>query len=650
MPHLKPLVLLVSVLLAPRLPAEDVAGPAGKPVAVDGLTGIVVSPLVSDGDRESVKRLQDWLKRIYGLELKVIEGSDAPAEGVILLGKGAALRSGLVRQAELDAVTPGGHVVKCADGRIVIAGPDSWSTLYGVAAFLEAIGVRFYLGFPFDDRNPVPKPKNREIGPFAISDKPVFPFRSAGEVTFRETFREVADARKGANPEIFTPEAGSDLWIDHTSGYLVPKMLCYDDHPEYYPLLDTGKRIAKDGFSDARTALCLSNPEVTRLSTERLLAWIGNEKEKRYFFVTYGDTGLYCQCPQCLKLDEGVEPVKGRHGQSHYAKRHLHWVNPVARAVGAKYPDKILFTFAYAGSDTPPREAQVEPNVWIIASTGLGSVRFWDHAMSQEGADDKYFAKLNGWLKIVPDRLLVCEYLAYTYKPAMLECMEGRLRAYAKKGLLGVVFTYGTPTNFQPLWKYVFARMKWNPNQDAQKLAREFVDFYYGPAAKPIAEFFALSHERYLETLKAGIKPENPWQQLPGYYEPEFVRKLMLCLQAAARAELVGGELKAEIKKEESLLLEDVLENMPAYELTEGNKALFRIYLTRRRDLARDMDKEKDFVSETRHLAAELEKKHKGYVPLFEGWLKEWFWWLNPPEPGKTSGDKEKEEELEGLE
>ena len=620
-------------------------------IDVGTLKGIVAAAPLSSVGQQGLSYLQDWLQKMYGVSLSLKEGSDAghQSENVILLGRDAALASGLVRQDELDAVSPGGHVIKCGNGRIVIAGPDDWATVYGVVAFLERLGVRFYLGYPFDGRNPVPKPGSRIIESFTVADRPVFPFRSAYELTFRETFKQVADPHKGATPEIFTSEAGSDLWYDHTSGYLVPKRLYYDEHPEYYPMLKNGKRIAKEAFSDARTALCLSNPDVAAISAERLLAWIEKEQErsKRYFFVTYGDTTRYCQCPACLKLDEGVEPVRSRYGFSHYALRHLHWVNPVARAVAKKFPDKILFTFAYAGSSAPPKKAHVEKNIWIIASTGLGGVRFWDHGMGHADAQRKYCAKIDGWLKIVPDGLLVCEYHSQMYKPAMLDTMAGRLRAYAKRGLRGVTFTYGAPLNFQPLWKYVFARMKWNPHQDPHALAREFIEFYYGPGARHIVRVFELAHERYVRMLEDGVRIKVPWHHWPPYYEPAFVEKTLACFAAAAGAPGTDAKTRAAIHEEEGLFLSDVLRNLPSYELSDEVKQQFRSYLSRRRDLAKAAGKERDFVSATRHLALSLEKKHKGYHQLIEGWLKEWFWWLNPPEPGKGPGEGEEGEELE---
>lgn len=48
----------------------------------------------------------------------------------------------------------------------------------------------------------------------------------------------LGDPRHGADPELFRKK--SDLWIDHTAGYLVPRLKYYDAHPEYYSMLKTG--------------------------------------------------------------------------------------------------------------------------------------------------------------------------------------------------------------------------------------------------------------------------------------------------------------------------------------------------------------------------------------------------------------------------
>ncbi len=546
------------------------------------------------------------MKQLYGVELRNLSSlKDAGRDqAVIVLGRQAALSEGGISDAELANVTPGGYVIKCGDGRIVIAGDDGWSTYYGVVGFLEKLGMRFFL--PDPARAFVPKPTARLIEPRTVLDRPVFAFRNGWNLLFRQCHPELGDPRKGLNPELFDPQrTGSDLWIDHSAGYLVPKLLFYDAHPEYYALGKDGKRIGKDAFSDHRTPLCLSNPDVTKVSIERALAWIGKNPDQRFFGITYGDTGFWCQCPQCLKLD----PAPGE-----YATRLLHWVNPVAKAVAEKYPGKIVLTFAYGGSDKAPPVARPEKNVWIVVATGSGCYPFWDHSFARGGADT---AKITAWTAIAPRQVMVCEYLG-DYEPALVDKMTGRLRYYAGIGLRGISATYGSPVNFRPLWEYVWARMCWNPRQDGQALAKDFIRYYYGPAAEPVVRFFELSHERYQATLASKEKLEGMYPA--GFYQRGFVRRALGCFDQALRA-AQRPDLVRELRSEQALFLGNVVQHLPAYDLSEQSNRELLEYLGYERAVAEQTGGELRFLRDTQALAAALERKRPGYRALVGQWL-----------------------------
>ena len=134
---------------------------------------------------------------------------------------------------------------------------------------------------------------------------------------------------------------------------------------------------------------------------------------------------------------------------------------------------------------------------------------------------ERNLAKIRGWLAIVPQGYLVCEYLADTYQPALVDTTASRLRHYAKQGLRGIWATYGRPKSFTAVWEYLFARLMWNPAQDPSPIAEEFIAHYYGAAAKPVAAFFQLAHQRYAETLKSNPELERLYAKLEDEYEIE---------------------------------------------------------------------------------------------------------------------------------
>src|SRR5208337_3797372 len=159
------------------------------------------------------------------------------------------------------------------------------------------------------------------------------------------------------------------------------------------------------------------------------LQWLGKEPDKRFFNITYGDTDIWCQCPRCRALD----PVAGQ-----YATRLLKWVNPIAGAIRASYPYAMVRTFAYLGTEEAPKDIIPETNVWVIVAVDLGGIPFWDHAIKiNDPIVLQNLATLDGWRRIAPNRVSVCEYQGGIYNPAPLETLQSRLRFYASKGLAG---------------------------------------------------------------------------------------------------------------------------------------------------------------------------------------------------------------------
>jgi len=558
----------------------------------------------------TVTLLRDAFQKMYGLDLQVVKSPDKSAGTRVFIGREAVLSSGMVSEKALLAVAPDGFVVTCNERGVAIAGAEPAFTCYGVYGFLEELGVRFYEM----RKTHYPEDPPAEIRPLVLLDKPVFSYRNGGTFAQRKSSSLLGDPRRGMNPELFTRQAGSDLWIDHTAGYLVPIKLYHDKFPQYYSLSE-GERLGKDKLSDHRCALCLSNPDVCRISQGRALGWIALEPEKKFFNITYGDCGRWCECPQCVKLDPAPKE---------YANRLLSWVNPIARAVAAKYPDKVIMTFAYGGSDKAPEHRGPEDNVWIIGSTGCGNLVFWDHAIQRElPAAARNLAKINGWLQRYPNQYLVCEYLSGQYEPALIDNLTARLRYYADRGLRGIFASYGHPVNFEPVWRYLYPKLLWNPYQDPYELADAFIDYYYGSAASDIKGIFRLYHERYRVTLKGkhpikGVYPER-------YYRADLVNAVTDCFRKAEQVTEGEPKLRQEICDEEILFIRDCITHPFSNEAGPEAKELLLSQLKRIYELA-DLATDKAriaFARKTYQLGLHAESVQKGALEVVDEWLRQ---------------------------
>ena len=391
---------LVAVLACLCLPVLTGGPRAQGAIDVAKLKAIVTAPDPAPLEQQAAAELGKYLKKMYGVELPVqARGDIGPkTRNVILLGAKAVQAAGAITADELRKVQWDGYVIKARTGRVALAGPRSRATLFAVSGLLEHLGARFY-----GVTETIPSLKGKPIKEFTLSDKPVFEYRRGHQWTLKTNSADLADPRKGATPELFTKAAGSNLWLDHTAGYLVPIDLYFDKHPEYYALV-RGKRIAcgRGKLSDRDVVLCLSNPDVIRISTERMLAWMDKNPEQRFFCMTYGDTGTFCQCAQCKKLD----PVPGQ-----YADRLLHWINPVARAVAKKHPDKALLALAYLNYQEAPKRLKPESNVIVLYTPWWGlSTLCRRHPYSMCFRSVIAARQMEDWLKWAPGSLGVYDY------------------------------------------------------------------------------------------------------------------------------------------------------------------------------------------------------------------------------------------------
>ncbi|MBL7044609.1 MAG: DUF4838 domain-containing protein [Pirellulaceae bacterium] len=572
-------------------------GKAAEP-AVDAtkLEGIIVGSPLSAVEKRSLGQLAGGMRALYGVSLATIED---PASNAIVLGKKAALRSGIITEQDLDAVRPGGFVIKTRGGSIAIAGANAYCTQYAVTALLEKLGVRQY-----GRKRVVTEPKTKVIPALNLSERPAFAYRNYG------TRDQWADARQAADAEIFKK---TDLWIDHSAGYLVPKDLYHDQHPEFFAMQADGSRIAKDDFTYHRTPLCLSNQAMVKVSVERALKWVEMQPDKTFFPITYGDTGLWCHCPHCQKLD----PELGKN-----ATRLLTWVNAVAQAIGRKYPDKTIITFAYGGSDAAPPEIRPATNVWMCASTSLGSLRFFDHCMAagHKGMRGS-IAKLDGWLAIAPEQLTVCEYQGGVYNPATLDNMASKIRYYQKRGIRGVIFSFGSPANFKPVWEHVYARLMWNPQQDALTLGREFATHYYGPAGPAICDYLELCQRRYHETLKGRKGLEGTYPE--GFYSAEFCERALVCFATAHTALANDPRLKKEVDAEQQMFIMDWIEHPVSDSMDAKAKKTLETQLGRLALLAGDSPQDRiEFAREIHRVGIHADSTQKGVLAAVEAWIK----------------------------
>lgn len=373
--------------------------------------------------------------------------------------------------------------IETRGGNVYILGGGERGVLYGVYELLERLGCRWYTA----DVTHVPRTRKIMLPPTGITQSPAFEFRDTTIWEAREPTWSVANPMNGhftAAPSYMGGHTSYGLFV-HTSGHLLPPEEYFDEHPEYFSLVDGVRRRDK-------TQLCLTNPDVLRLVTERVLSAMGQYRAARIFSVSQNDWGNWCTCPACSALAEEEGSQSGPI---------LRFANAVAERTAKVFPRNLIDTIAYSYSLQAPRKARPHANVRVrlcpIGCCQAHAFGTCDHAGSR-----KALAALQDWSAITR-QLYIWHYCTnfanYQIPMPDLDELHDNIGLYHRSGAYGL-FMQGAGEagggELGELRAWIIARLLWNPNQDVWKLVDEFLPAVYGVAAPHVRQYLDLFHGR----------------------------------------------------------------------------------------------------------------------------------------------------------
>ncbi len=473
---------------------------------------IVVSPEASEFDLQAAHVLRGYIEKISGAIIPVVT-DEAPAKTTeILIGRSRRL-------ADLSATIPfeelgeDGFVLQTAGKVLIIAGGRERGTPYGVYTFLEDyLGCRKYS----KEATLVPRRSTIRVGPINRKEVPFFTYR---EVYMPDAFDDgYADWHKLDNQRVRRSEWG--LWV-HTFKIFVPPEKYFGDHPEYFTEMN-GLRVP-----DAQ--LCLTNPAVFKIVVESLRERIKENPEAKYWSVSQNDTFSPCQCPTCRVLDEKYGGPSGTI---------LDFVNRVAR----EFPDRTISTLAYQYSRQAPTGIKPEKNVNIMLCT-IECNRSRPIATDPQNAS--FTRDIRDWAKLTDNIILwdyVVQFRNYCDPFPNLRVLKPNIHFFKDNGVR-LMFQQGSSTSrseFHELRTYLIAKLLWNPDADVEALTDDFVNGFYGSAAKNIGRYIRLLHDSLEEPAgDLGIYG-FPWDGVKTYLRPKLLDKYSRLFDKAESA--VAGD------------------------------------------------------------------------------------------------------------
>ncbi len=481
----------VSVLLSAVSPAR--ADEDGLLLVRDAVSPYtIVRPAdASSSQIYAAEELQRLTKELTGARLPITTDDQRLPSNAILLGATRYTETVLGQAPDLDALGDDGFRLVTRSKHLLVIGSPVRGTLYGVYELLEKYGgCRWYTR----DFKVIPKLDSWTIPLLDETQVPAFTMR---EPFWWGMFDGDFAARckvNGNRPELKEKHGGkirfgAGLFV-HTFYPLMPPSEFFAEHPEYYSEVN-GKRTTE------RAQLCLTNADVVRIVTERVLDRIRQDPQARLFSVSQNDWGGWCQCSNCRAIDEREGSPSGTM---------IHFVNQVAEAVEKEFPDVWIETLAYQYTRHPPKTLKprhnVVPRLCTIECDFSKPLDVSSYEQNRRFVED-----IKGWSAIT-DKLYVWDYTTnfghYVSPHPNFGCLQGNVQFFRDHHVVGLFEqgAYQAPhAEFAELRAWILAKLLWNPEQDVEQLYADFFRGYYGPAAKPIRQYF--------DALQNLVKPDD---------------------------------------------------------------------------------------------------------------------------------------------
>lgn len=401
-------------------------------------------------NRQAATLLQDFVQRISGASLPIVEGK-AKSGDVVIGGKSA--------EAGED-----GFTLCTEQNQLRITSGGDKGSIYGVVTLLEKyMGVSYYAYQAYT----LTPSKTITLPEIHLSETPAFRYRQSFSYGCDDPIYKMW----------FRLEEPKDVFIDnmwvHTFDRLMPSDVYGKEHPEYYSYINGEHRPGN------HSQWCLTNPDVYDFVVKKLDSVFKANPDKKLISVSQNDgNNTFCTCEECRKVYEEEGAPSGAY---------IRFMNKLAE----RFPDKEISTLAYLFTMHPPKKVKPLPNVNIM----LCDIDCMREVPLTDNASGRDFVKaLEGW-SAISNNIFVWDY-GINFDN-MVSCfpnfhvLQKNIQLF-KKNHVTMHFSQvnGTKgTDFSEMRAYMLGKLMWDPYQNADSLMRSFMDGYYGAAAPYLYQY-----------------------------------------------------------------------------------------------------------------------------------------------------------------
>ena len=403
--------------------------------------------------------------------------------------------------------------------------PDK-GTLRGVYNFLDSLGVRWLA--PGKDGAYIPKCKTLRIPEQKIRYKPLCQDR---QITDAWNFMKFPDAKEYAT-------GVGDLYLwgirnNVSTRNMVPgchseRSLKLFENPEWLAHPTAHQRM-KDGKRNPRHS-CWTDPYTKEVWLRAVDGYFSGKSPKECGFALKGY--LHSKWPNpFISPDEFmIDPMdhdSNNDGRcwcercQEFRRNHpcaddteIIWqvIGEVAKYVNEKYPGRYVSTLIYPPKKLIPTMIEKPKNIRVrICFTGARSMVF-----PEKLAEDlKILKEWGDFLgpKNIPLWVYQCSASFGRFLPGIPDSYPRLTARYIQTMQPYCAGMYCENHNLTHTYRnldvYIYMRLLWNSDRDVDKELEEYFNLYYGPAAAPAKELFALFEEKWIEIDREVLFKEN---------------------------------------------------------------------------------------------------------------------------------------------
>ncbi len=444
---------------------------------------IALDAEASPSEKFAAEELQRFIEACTQAKLPIVTLAEAGETPLIVVGGGALAASLGVTLTREDSGEQG-YVMRTTGDHLVIVGSREAGTLYGVYDYLEQhLGVRWYA----PGVTHTPALESLRAPQVDVQYQPVIQWRHTSyewpgrDDAFQARVRDNSGGGGADHP--FGVQHSHDGRCHSYFRFVSPDEF-FETHPEYFSEIGGVRRRHE-------TQLCLTNPEVLDIVTERMLQRMAEDPNARQHNFSQMDYYNYCQCPKCAAINEQY----GTMGGTQY------WfLNQLAERTSKVYPNKMIGTLAYMYTEEPPRDFEMHPNIAVWLCHMFPSCD--SHSIDACPLNADYKRRAKAWSEIA-SHLYIWHYVvdfAHYYNPfPNFRALAADMRFYRDIGVEGIYLQGmghgGGGGEFSLLRPWYIMKLAWNPDQDAEALLLDFLKGYYREAWRPIHDYITLLHD-----------------------------------------------------------------------------------------------------------------------------------------------------------